>query len=206
MLIITKQQIGKIVTLTENLSALDVNQFIRDTQEFDLVNVFPAQMITDIETKLSGTIHSWNSTDTYSVDDIALNDTYFTALANNTNSEPPSADWEDNELLNFYGEYLVPFFAYSFYYRFIAYHGAKITQSGIKQVIDDTTQPISDKMRGEMLGDIKNKLNVWTGRISKRLSDVDYTFDGVKYTATNKGVKQKVKIYALGTKQYGRIE
>jgi len=201
--LITKQQIGKYVTLTENVSDLDVDMFIRDAQEFDTIPVFPIALMNAISAKVLAKIQQWNKNKTYAIDDIVFLDTYFTALASNTDSQPPSSDWEANELMNFYVEYLQPFIAYSFYYRFIAYHGVKITQGGLKQLVDDTTTNVSDKMRGEMLGDIKSKLNVWTGKISKKLNDVDYTFDGVQYlpeTGKSTHIKSRLRLYALGSR------
>jgi len=149
--LITKQQIAKFVTLSENVSNLDVDSFIKDAQEFDTISVFPTTLLEAIETNIRARIQQWNKNETYAIGAIVLYDTYYTSLASNTNSQPPSANWEDNELMNFYAHYLQPFIAYSFYYRFIAYHGAKITPSGLKEVVDDTTQIISDKRRAEML-------------------------------------------------------
>jgi len=203
--LITKQQIGKFVNLSENISDLDINPFIRDAQEFDTINVFPIALLNAISANVLAKIAQWNKNKTYGVGDLVLFETYYTALASNTDSQPPSANWEANELMNFYAEYLQPFIAYSFYYRFIAYHGAKVTPAGLKQLVDDTTVNVSDKMRGEMLGDIKSKLNVWTGKISKKLNDVDYTFDGVVYLpedGKSTHIKRKLTIYALGDRNY----
>lgn len=203
--LITKQQIGRFVTLSENISDLDIDMFIRDAQEFDTISVLPAGLLNAIEAKVMAKIQQWNKNKTYSTGDLVLFETYYTALAGNTDSQPPSSDWQANELMNFYAEYLLPFIAYSFYYRFIAYHGVKITQAGLKQLVDDTSINVSDKMRGEMLGDIKSKLNVWTGKISKKLNDVSYTFDGVQYLPSvdqKMHLKPQIKIYALGSRNY----
>jgi hypothetical protein len=203
--LITKQQIGRFVTLSENISDLDIDMFIRDAQEFDTISVFPIALINAIEAKVLAKIQQWNKNRSYGVDDLVLFETYYAALASNTDSQPPSSDWQANELMNFYAEYLLPFIAYSFYYRFIAYHGVKITQAGLKQLVDDTSINVSDKMRGEMLGDIKSKLNVWTGKISKKLNDVYYTFDGVQYLpeiGKHTHLRPQIKVYALGARNY----
>ena len=197
--LITKQQIGNFVTLSENIDSLNIDTFIRDAQEFDTISIFPQSLLTAIEINVIAKIQQWSRTKTYTAGDIILYETYYTALSNNTGSQPPSGSWEANELMDFYLQYLQPFIAYSFYYRFIAYYGAFVTQKGIRSMNDETSTEISDKRRAEMLGDIKSKVNVWTGKIGKKLNDVSYTFDGVVYTQdSGKQIKQGVKIYALG--------
>lgn len=204
--LITKAQIANYVTLTQNIADLDVNSFISDTQEFDTVNVFPEALLQAISDELD-IATNWAIATAYVTGNIVLNGTYFTAISNNTGSEPPSANWEDNELLNFYLQYLLPFMAFHFYYRFIAYHGAKITQSGITQQTGDTFEQVSDTTRSRMLGDIKSKMNVWTNKVNKKLKDVNWTFDTVQYLpedGKNKRVKQGVRIYALGSRNNKR--
>lgn len=205
--LITKQEIAKYVTLTENIANLDVDTFIKDAQEFDTINVFPIALLEAIELKYTSRIQQWNKNKTYAINDIVLFETYYTALSSNTDSEPPSASWEDNELMNFYLQYLQPFMAYHFYYRFIAYHGSKVTQAGVIQVTDTTYEAISDAGRSRMLGDIKSKMNVWTNKVNKKLRDVDWTFDEVQYLpedGKSKRIKQGVRIYALGADKRSR--
>jgi hypothetical protein len=193
---ITKEQIGKYVNLSQNIDDLDVKSIIYDAITFDTVSVLPENLLTAI--KNVGNVEQWNLRKAYVIGDIILyNEKYYTAIANNTGSKPPSSDWEDNELMNFYLEYLVPFIALSFNYRFLASHGAKITQSGITQHIGADFQPVSDKFRGEMLGDARNKTNIVTAKMSKKLEDVDYTFDGVAYPQACKKVKAKIKIWGV---------
>ena len=206
--LISKQEIGNFVTLSENLSDLNIDSFLKDAQEFDTISVFPVELLEAIELKIIAKIQQWKRTETYAIGDIVFYESppdkyYFTCLTSNTDSQPPSVNWGDNELMNFYRNYLQPFIAYSFYYRFIAYYGAQITQSGIVDIIDNSVmQVVSDKRRGEMLGDIKSKVNVWTGKISKKLNDVNYTFDSVQYlpeSGKSTRIKQGVRIYALGS-------
>lgn len=205
-MLVTKQQVSKYVTLSENISDLDVDMFIREADEFDTISVFPTALINAIKANLITKIQQWNKNKSYSENDIVIFNTYFTAKNDNSDSQPPSNDWKDNELMNFYLEYLVPFISYSFYYRFIAYHGAKITQAGIIQTIGDTFQPVTDKHRGEMLGDIKNKINICAAKANKKMNDVRFIFDGIHYPldSCKKGVKANVKIYALGERNYER--
>ena len=208
--LITKQQIGQYVTLSQNISDLDVNQYISDVQEYDIINVLPQALIDAIAGELN-TVVEWTNviafttgqftkittTNTATPDDVS----YYTALAPNTGSQPPSANWEDNELLNFYQSFLVPLMSQEFYYRFIAEHGQKVTQAGLVQVTDATYDAVSDTSRAVKLGGIKSKVNVWINKINKELQRVNWTFDTVQYLpedGKNKRVKQGVRIYALG--------
>ena len=113
--LITKEQIGKYVTLSNNISNLDIDTFILDAQEFDTINVLPIALLNAIESKVKSKIQQWNKNVEYNVDDIVILETYFTCKNTNTNSRPTNSDWKDNELMNFYVEYLQPFIAYSFY-------------------------------------------------------------------------------------------
>lgn len=205
--LITKQEIGRFVKLSENIDDLDIDTVIQDAQDFDTIAVFPVELLEAIELKIIAKIQQWKRTETYAIGDIVFYESppdkyYFTALAINTDSQPPSANWGDNELMNFYRNFLQPFIAFSFNYRFIAEHGAKITQSGIVEILGEGVQPISSAMRGAMLGNAKSKVNIWTGKISKKLNDVNYTFDSVQYlpeSGKSTRIKQGVRIYALGS-------
>jgi len=205
--LITKAQIGEICNLTSNIDDLDVDSFIYDAQNIDTIPVFPIALLNAIANLVD--TEQWNGSASYVTGDKvfvpetgATPTTYYTALANNVGSEPPSANWEVNELMSFYIQYLVPYMAYCFYYRFIAYHGAKITPSGIVDILDTTVmQTISDKRRAEMLGDAVNKRDVFSRSISKKLNDVSFTFDDVQYlpeSGKTKHVRNKVRLYALG--------
>jgi len=205
--LITKAQIGEICNLTSNIDNLDVDSFISDTQKFDTASVFPQALLNAIALLVDTA--QWNGSAAYVTGDKVFvpavgstDTTYYTALANNVGSEPPSANWEVNELMSFYIQYLVPFMAYSFYYRFIAYHGAKITPSGIVDILDTSVmQVVSDKRRAEMLGDAVNKRDTFSRMISKKLNDVSYTFDGVQYlpeTGKTTHIRNKIRIYSLG--------
>jgi hypothetical protein len=211
--LITKAQIARYVTLTTNIDDLDINSFINDAQEFDTIAALPQALMNAIALPYSQPIAAWAIATAYTTGQYVYvlaggtvtTDTYYKALANNTGIAPASdpTKWEVNELMTFYGTYLQPYLAFCFYYRFMAYHGAKITQAGITQTTapDGNFEHISDARRGAMLGDIRSKKDIWTSRLSKKLNDVDFTFDGVQYTPesgkTTK-IKQGVRIYALG--------
>lgn len=205
--LITKEQIGKYMSLTENIGGLDVEEYISDVNEFDL-EVFPDALINAIRLNVADKIQQWNKNKTYAIGDKVWFETesdgkYFVATAINTNSQPLTDNWEPLELMNFYASYLVPFMAYSFQYRFTAYHGMKTAQAGLIQATDPngTFQPISEAARGRKLGDIKSKVTVWTGKISKKLNDVNYTFDGVKYTpesGKSTHVRSRPRLWAVG--------
>lgn len=204
--LMTKQQIGKYVKVPENISDLDLDTPILDAQEFDIIAVFPQALIDAIALQVVANIEQWRRTKAYVTGDKVIFETYYTALSNNTDSQPPSASWGANELMNFYLQYLQPYMSYCFYYRFIAYHGANVAQAGLVQSTDPngTFQPVSDKMRAEILGDIRSKKDTWGKKISKKLNDVNFTFDGTQYLpedGKNTRVRSGVRIYALGSKR-----
>lgn len=205
--LINKQQIAKYMTLPEQIPNLLLDEFINDVQNFDIINSFPASLVLAIEINIALNIKQWNKNDTYAIGDKVWFENplgkYYEAIISNINSQPPSDNWGTLELMDFYSAYLVPFMSYSFQYRFTAYHGIQTTTAGMVQATDPggTFQPISDTDRSRKMGDVKNKLSVWTGKISKKLNEVNFTFDGVRYpqdSDKSTSIKRKARLYALG--------
>lgn len=202
--IITKQQIAKYVQLSENIDDEQINPFILDAQQYDTIPILPDTLLNAIEAQVMLKLQQWNKNKTYSIADavwFGSERRFYLATTEHSNSVPPSGNWKAFELMNFYEQYLQPFLAFSFYYRFIAYHGANVTQFGIRQMREDSSDEISDKRRAEMLGDICSKKDVWVLKMSKALNDAKYTFNGVKYAVDNgerTHLKPKVKIFQLG--------
>ena len=205
--LITKEQVKKFnPKLPTNISDDEINGYILDCQQFDVISVLPDALLNAIEVQILLKIQQWKRTEAYSIGEaVWFGDSrkYYLADAVNTDSQPPSVNWEAFELMNFYYEYLLPLMAFGAYYRFIAYHGTNITQFGLTTPIDPqgTFQPTSSQDRAAMLGDINNKKNVWTLKISKKLNAVNYTFDAVKYPGDDcesSAIKIKPQIFQLG--------
>ena len=86
------------------------------------------------------------------------------------------------ELKAFWNDYFKQVWAYKSYVRFFTWHGNNITQFGLVNISDDSTQRISDKVRGELISNIESDLAVYHQRMMNRLTEVNYTFDSVVYT------------------------
>lgn len=99
-----------------------------------------------------------------------------------------------DELETFRIGYVVPLLVCFAYKRFLLWQGRSITQYGIRQINEDTSVEVSDKARGELIDDIKSKINVYLTRFYNRLKEVDYTFDGVQYDFDICARKQIIKV------------
>lgn len=104
-----------------------------------------------------------------------------------------------DELETFRVNYVVPLLVCFAYKRFLLWQGRSVTQYGIRQINEDTSVEISDKARGELIDDIKSKINVYLTRFYNALKDADYTFDGIQYDFDICSRKQILKIRAVGT-------
>lgn len=205
--LITKEQVKKWNSkLPENIAASEIDASILDAQQYDIISVFPDALLQAIEVQILTRIQQWNRNQTYAVDAavwLGAPRKFYKAIASNTDSQPPSANWEDFELMNFYEEYLQPLLAYSAFYRFVAYHGLNLTQFGATKPVDPdgTFESISATERASILGDVNSKKNVWDLKCSKKLNAVAYTFDGVVYTVDDgesSRIKIRPKIFQLG--------
>jgi len=200
--LVTRIELSKYVALNDNIKESAIEQHILDAQKFNLYPAFPDNMLHAIEANILAGIPQWMPNKAYSVNDkIVWSGIYYKALSVNTNSEPPSIKWGSLELMNFHSEFLIPFIAYHFYYRFVAYHGVNVTPFGLRTPVEETSQPIDNNTRGLILADMNNKINMQIALINKKLDDVKYTFDGVKYD-TDKNetqhVKQKMRLWGVG--------
>jgi len=105
------------------------------------------------------------------------------------------------ELTAFLNEYVKPYLICGAYEKFLLWHGRNVSQFGLRENQEDTSTPISDKARAELIADVRRKTNVYLLSMNDRLNDVSYTFDGVVYDFTSCDVaKSKPKI---GMKQVG---
>jgi hypothetical protein len=61
------------------------------------------------------------------------------------------------QLTALFNEYIKPFLVLGSYYRFLLWHGANVSQYGIRQNNEDTSSEVSDKRRAELMGDVQSK-------------------------------------------------
>lgn len=105
------------------------------------------------------------------------------------------------ELTSFLDTYVKPYLICGAYEKFLLWHGRNVAQFGLRENQEDTSTPISDKARAELIADVRRKTNVYLASMNDYLSDVSYTFDGVVYDFTSCEIaKSKPKI---GMRQVG---
>lgn len=202
--LITKQQIAKYEKMPESIPDEDIFPHILDAQQFDTIPVLPDNLLNAVEAVMLSKPQQWNKNKAYVEGNIVwFGDTrkWYKAAADNSNSQPPSDNWEDCELMNFYEQYLQPFIVYHAYYRFFAYHGTNVTQFGLRVINEESSVAVSGTVRADKLGDLSSKRNVAILKISKQLEEISYTLDGTKYPmdgGEKKKLRPKVQIFQVG--------
>ena len=114
-----------------------------------------------------------------------------TNIENATSSSNP-------ELMSFFEIYLKPFMVCMAHARFLLWQGNNVTQFGIRVNQEDTSQPITDKTRGELIASSEHKANVYMMKFKQALEDANYTFDSVVYSyKCNQKPRAKTRIAAI---------
>jgi len=192
--------------LTENVPVKDFEIAVQDAFTFDLLVSLPDELLTDIRDVLEVNPIQWNKNKSYVLNDIVNYDgVYYKSLGSNSDSMPPSADWEEMERMTFWTNFVKPYFECAAYYRFILWHGANFTQFGVRQNNEETSNEITDKRKGELMADVSQKRDMLMARMSKRFNDVAGEFDGVTYELDSDDVQSSegVRIWGLGKKKKG---
>jgi len=111
-----------------------------------------------------------------------------------------------SELTTFLNDYVKPYLICGSYEKFLLWHGRNVAQFGLRENQEDTSTPISDKARGELIADVRRKTNVYLASMNDRLNDVSYTFDSVVYdfnTCNTSKSKPKIGMRQVGaSKKY----
>lgn len=107
------------------------------------------------------------------------------------------------ELQSFLDECVKPYIIFGAYGKFLLWHGRNISQFGLRSNNEDTSDPVEDKVRGELLADIRKKTNIFFAKMKKELCKVNYTFDSIVYEFTDECFSSKSKPF-IGIKQVGR--
>ena len=114
-----------------------------------------------------------------------------TDIENATSSSNP-------ELMEFFTTYLKPFMVCMAHARFLLWQGNNITQFGIRVNQEDTSQPITDKTRAELIASSEHKANVYMMKFKEALEEANYTFDTVVYSyECNNKPRAKTRIKAI---------
>lgn len=184
-MLISKQDIKNYVQFTLNIENRIIDPNITDAQEYDLRPFVGDAMYLQLNEDFGNIILAdWDITATYQVGDFVIyqNEVY-KALAISTGSQPDTtpADWSLNELGTFYINYIKPFLVFKTFGRFLLWVGRNITQYGLREMNEETSNPVTDEGRSALIKDIKGKGSIWQNRVSNYLCNVHWTFDTVKY-------------------------
>lgn len=124
-----------------------------------------------------------------------MDEPFYTDLIGDLTSRP--------ELQSFLDLYIKPYLICGAYEKFLLWHGNNISQFGIRNNTEDTSQQVSDKTRGELIADVKRKTNSYLSIMNRELYLANYTFDGTVYTFYDDAYKTKGK-RNLGMFQVGK--
>lgn len=117
-----------------------------------------------------------------------------TAFWTNINSTSPALS---GELEDFFTDYCKPVLVHFAFLRYLIEAGINITQFGIVNPFENTSQPASDGQRASMRNQYKSDLQSYLNKFYARLKDVSYTLDGVVYDFDCKVKQQKMIIKAI---------
>jgi hypothetical protein len=103
-----------------------------------------------------------------------------------------------SDLKTFWKNYVQPFAIASTVARFFAIYGKNATQFGVREMVDDTSQGVSDRGRGEMVAYYQQIANEEKVRLLNFLNFQNWGIDGVSYYAAGrKSVKPSFGIRAI---------
>lgn len=209
---ITKTDFPDYAQMTSNIESRFITNAVNDAYNFDTLPVLPDTMLANIVTYLAAAT-TWSAVTAYVVGNkVVSGGRYYTCLINNTNSIPTSsnANWSETELMAFYVDYIKPYIVMSAYSRFLFWHGANVTQFGLRQNNEETSVEVSDKRRAELLQDIKAKINIYLSNLNKEFDDVSGVFDGTTYTIdtydNNEPTRTGAQIWGVGYPNKNKVK
>jgi hypothetical protein len=206
MQLINKDDIGAYVQFSANYFSEQTNFHIRDAQQIDLQPILPAQLITDLQALVNSNPKAYDRNKSYLTGEICFVmdsevKTFYKAI-NATTDRPPTSDWQQHELLNFWQQFVKPLHAVFTFGRIIVESGVHVAQGGFREHLDPTSTEVSDKRKAEMLGQNDGRIGYYRMALEKKLNDVNFTFDGVKYENNNcKQGRGRTRIIAVGAKR-----
>lgn len=103
----------------------------------------------------------------------------YNALKALTDGSPAS------QLKTFLTDFVKPLLVFAFAKEFIVIHGKNFTQFGIMKSVDDTSQPLTDAERMELLAPYERNYNICLSNFKVELENKKYTFDNIIYLKGN---------------------
>lgn len=101
------------------------------------------------------------------------------------------------EMEDFFNGYIKPVIVHYAMCRFLIEVGVNITQFGLINPREDTSQPASDGQRAAMRNQYKSDLQSYLSKFYFRLKEVNYIFDGITYEFECKKKAQGLFIKAI---------
>lgn len=187
-MLINKIDIQQFTQFTQNIEDRIFNHNILDGQEFDLKPVIGNKMFDALILAAPNGYSNWNALTAYAVNDLIVDgSSVYIAINPNTGNQPSlnPADWSVNELGTFFLNFLKPFLVFVSYGNFLLWAGTNLTQYGIVQIDEDTSEQITDQRRAELIANVKKKSNIWLSRLKRQMCEVNETFDSVNYSQTD---------------------
>jgi hypothetical protein len=181
-LLIDKQYLATLFVFSVNIPDWLINQHIQDAQQFALAPVLPQALTGAVFAEAISNPKRWNRTTNYAIGDkVESAGKYYVAVANNSDSAPPSADWADAETMNFWAQYVKPFVAADAYWKYLLWAGVNVAPQGLRVGSEPTSQPLSDKQRGEIMKAAEQRKYFYQSAMIEALQAADWTLDGVVY-------------------------
>jgi hypothetical protein len=186
------EDIIPILAISPNTDISVIKPHIVQAQTFDSKKLIGTDLYAALNSAIKANIQQWKSGRTYnSGDKVFYNNAYY--IANTTTTEqPPNADYDDYELMNFYYQYFKKWLAVASVVRYIPFMGLHATQWGLEQYTQEGFGQVSDKRRSELTNSYKNIMSVYENEVIQALTDSKYIFDGVQYE--NKCIPKKSKL------------
>jgi len=185
---ISLSDVVEMFNISPNTEPKYVNTHIQYAQDFDFKAVFALPFYTAINDSFKAYKGVWITTANYVVGDIILDGgVYYKAIANNVGSQPPSANWQTCELLNFFNQYIKDWLSGVTMVRYMPYYGTHATQWGFEQYGQEGFQAVSDKRLAEILNAVKSTKNAFESTMIIAFNEAKGTFDGVKYELVSCG-------------------
>lgn len=127
-----------------------------------------------------------------------VDNTFYNDLMSDLTTRPELKDFLDNKIK--------PYLICGAYEKFLLWHGNNISQFGIRNNSEDTSQQVSDRTRGELIADVKRKTNAYLSIFNRELKQANYTFDGITYTFFDdsfkrEGTKRNIGMFQVGCKK-----
>jgi hypothetical protein len=183
-MLINKTDIKYYTQFTLNIEDRIINPSILDAEEYDLRPTVGDAMTDKFLSDFPNGILDWNISTVYGVGEFVIyNSVAYKSLNGNTGEQPNlfPFDWEVNQLATFYYNFVKPYLVFYSYSRFLLWIGSNLTQYGLREINEETSIPVSDQRRAELIRDIQQKGSIWNSRLKNKLCKENYIFDTISY-------------------------